>query len=83
MDKLSVTQAGFQCQRWDSMTPHRHIQYPDSDFPDGSVAAANNYCRNPTSTEEPNGPWCYTTNPDIPWDYCAILDCGNVYMLIL
>nr|XP_033815652.1 hepatocyte growth factor isoform X2 [Geotrypetes seraphini] len=32
-----------------------------------------NYCRNPDN--DVHGPWCYTDNPTIPWDYCAISRC--------
>ena len=27
-----------------------------------------NYCRNPFGEEDRL--WCYTTNPDVEWDYC-------------
>jgi hypothetical protein len=42
-------------------------------FPDGSAAAAENYCRNPDS--EPGGPWCYTTDAGVRWEYCDVPLC--------
>ena len=32
----------------------------------------HNSCRNPNNTE--GAPWCYTTNPKVRWQYCAIQD---------
>ncbi|XP_071178210.1 putative macrophage stimulating 1-like protein [Mytilus edulis] len=32
-----------------------------------------NYCRNPDNEEY--GPWCYTTNPDVRWEFCDIPYC--------
>ena len=37
---------------------------------------SENYCRNP-DVFEPGGPWCYTTNPRIRWEYCDIPMCGK------
>ena len=33
----------------------------------------NNYCRNPDN--DPNGPWCYTTDRNKRYDYCDIPTC--------
>jgi len=53
----------------------------DSWFADGSVSAANNYCRNPD--DDPIGLWCYTTNPSVRWEYCDIPICGQLCVYIL
>ena len=44
-------------------------------FPDGSVEAASNYCRNPDN--EPVGLWCYTMDPDKRWEECDVPICGQ------
>lgn len=31
-----------------------------------------NYCRNPDGDE---GPWCYTTDPSVRWEYCNLKRC--------
>ncbi len=37
---------------------------------------AANLCRNPHS--DPGGPWCYTTDKKVRWEYCGIVTCpGN------
>eukprot|EP00069_Balaena_mysticetus_P022268 bmy_14162T0 len=46
----------------------RHIFWE----PDASKLNKN-YCRNPD--DDAHGPWCYTGNPLIPWDYCPISRC--------
>ena len=37
--------------------------------PIGSLAKDHNYCRNPDWEEKP---WCYTMNPSIRWEFCAV-----------
>ncbi|XP_016092971.1 LOW QUALITY PROTEIN: muscle, skeletal receptor tyrosine protein kinase-like [Sinocyclocheilus grahami] len=37
---------------------------------------AENYCRNPGG--ESDRPWCYTTNPNVRWEYCLVPKCGEV-----
>ena len=34
----------------------------------------HSYCRNPDGRGE--SPWCYTTNPEVRWEYCDIPACG-------
>ncbi|KAI0222457.1 hypothetical protein LSAT2_026310 [Lamellibrachia satsuma] len=49
----------------------RHNKITDSEFPDGSRAAAKNYCRNPDADERP---WCYK-NTDRNWFFCDVNKC--------
>ena len=76
MGTTNVTSSGKPCQAWSSQSPHSHGYTDDSMYPDGSATLANNYCRNPDEYE-PNGPWCYTTDPNTQWDYCNIPLCGK------
>ncbi|XP_078684409.1 apolipoprotein(a)-like isoform X2 [Branchiostoma floridae x Branchiostoma belcheri] len=66
---VSRTQGGVTCQRWDSVTPH------DQDYPNRFPFAdlRENYCRNPDGP--PYTPWCYTTDPNLLWDYCQVPKC--------
>ncbi|KAK3542241.1 hypothetical protein QTP86_021400 [Hemibagrus guttatus] len=67
--KISTTEGGFTCQRWDSQKPHNH-GYNPSVFPEKYLE--ENYCRNPDG--EPR-PWCFTTSPAKRWDFCLIPRC--------
>jgi len=63
---VSKTVSGKSCQMWNEQTPHTHDQ----------PAVAHNYCRNPDG--EPNGVWCYTSDPNTRWEYCSqIKDCAG------
>ena len=78
---ISVTQSGYTCQSWTSQCPHRHHRTPDN-FPELNNAA--NACRNP-GDQAPRGPWCYTTNASVRWEYCNISICppGKVKVSIV
>ncbi|XP_015685516.1 hepatocyte growth factor-like, partial [Protobothrops mucrosquamatus] len=66
---MDHTETGKECQRWDLQRPHRHPfrpeKYPDKGFDD-------NYCRNPDGKPRP---WCYTLDPNTPWEFCSIKTC--------
>uniref|UniRef100_A0A3Q3W1J6 Uncharacterized protein n=1 Tax=Mola mola TaxID=94237 RepID=A0A3Q3W1J6_MOLML len=65
---MDHTESGKECQRWDSIRPHKHhFQYRDKDLKD-------NYCRNPDNRLRP---WCYTMDPKTPWEYCNITVCDS------
>ncbi|ELU17674.1 hypothetical protein CAPTEDRAFT_50131, partial [Capitella teleta] len=68
---LNTTISGRKCQRWDSQYPHDHTSTATYNFPSNSIA--HNYCRNPSN--DPLGPWCYTTDPTVRWEYCFVLYC--------
>ena len=55
-------------------TIHRHSQHAGN-LPEGNFADAENYCRNPDN--EPEGPWCYTTDPKTRWEYCDVKLCPD------
>ncbi|XP_069114389.1 plasminogen-like [Argopecten irradians] len=62
--KVSCTQTGITCQRWDSDEYHNHPETMGrSDL--------HNWCR---MTGE-NRPWCYTTVYNKRWDFCAVKPC--------
>ncbi|XP_014833442.1 PREDICTED: plasminogen-like isoform X3 [Poecilia mexicana] len=69
--KISVTENGFTCQRWDSQIPHNHGFFPTV-FPEKFLE--ENYCRNPNADSRP---WCYTSSPSRRWDYCSIPRCTS------
>ncbi|ELU06004.1 hypothetical protein CAPTEDRAFT_130025, partial [Capitella teleta] len=35
----------------------------------------HSYCRNPSN--DPNGPWCFTTDPDVTHEYCDVKFCAS------
>ena len=43
------------------------VRFPDKGLDD-------NYCRNPDGRHRP---WCFTTDPNTPWEYCDIKVCGK------
>jgi len=68
MGTMSTTTDGHTCRPWSEGS-----SYSDASFPDGSVAAASNYCRNPEGGT--GGPWCHTTG--YRWKYCPVPLCSG------
>ena len=66
---LSVTTDGVQCEPW-TMFPN---EVENDFFPEKSVTAASNFCRNPGNTGK--GPWCFSNNGSI--GKCNVLMCSN------
>ena len=75
MGTVNVTSAGIPCQRWDSDTPHIPHYNESFQFPDATLDDAANHCRNPQLVDD--GPWCYTQDPDVRWQYCDIPWCSK------
>ncbi|XP_056322391.1 muscle, skeletal receptor tyrosine-protein kinase [Danio aesculapii] len=69
----NVTASSIPCQRWNQQDPHQHRLSVDV-IPE--LRNAENYCRNPGG--ESDRPWCYTTNPNVRWEYCLVPKCGEV-----
>ena len=72
--KANTTVSGIPCRHWNV---HHHLGFEE------------NYCRNSLyhcvyGKTSPwnigdcfirNKPWCYTTDPDVLWEYCAVEKC--------
>ena len=74
---VSVTKSGHICQHWNVDEPHtkyNEAANPDN-FPDASLDEAMNYCRNPTTSDDTDLPWCYTTDPQVHWEECNVPKC--------
>ena len=71
----SITKSGLNCQRWDVQTPHPHSLLPKNYT--NELTNAESYCRNPGG-RGPEGPWCYTTDQSVRWEYCDISSCGKL-----
>lgn len=68
--RINETRDGYECMAWDSQDPHSHNRIA-ANFPDSDLT--ENYCRNPDG--EPEGAWCYTTDPAKRWSYCNVPRC--------
>ena len=77
MGNVNTTVSGRTCQAWTRDSPHYHTYDSDNRYPDGSVSAAGNKCRNPSSSNWYGGVWCYTTDPDMWWELCDIPLCSG------
>ena len=70
--RVNVTVGGVPCRRWDGLPDHFIEMYGERwDFPDINIHVAENYCRNP---DRDIWPWCFTKDPDIPFDFCSVED---------
>ncbi len=70
------TKSGTTCQPWDSQSPHSHSNTPAQN-PNADLR--ENYCRNPDGED---GPWCYTMDSDIRWQYCFPTCSGKQQFLL-
>ena len=74
---VSVSRNGIACVHWVELGP-LHV---DADFPEQSVTAASNFCRNPPSSSL-SAPWCYINQGFLRSDYtselCDVAPCSSV-----
>ncbi|XP_063299407.1 plasminogen [Pelobates fuscus] len=68
----SLTVTGKKCQAWGSSIPHNHEKTP-ANYPNAGLE--KNYCRNPDNDK---GPWCFTTDPSVRWEFCNLKKCNEV-----
>ncbi|XP_058473273.1 muscle, skeletal receptor tyrosine-protein kinase [Solea solea] len=69
---MNTTRSGIPCQPWSQQVPHQHRLSVDV-IPE--LKDADNRCRNPGGISDK--PWCYTSNPNIRWEYCGVRQCGE------
>ncbi|CAG0896962.1 unnamed protein product [Cyprideis torosa] len=71
----NTTVSGRICQRWYRDIPHKvkGAALLSENYPDETIHAARNYCRNPDG--DAKGPWCYTTDEEVKWEYCDVPFC--------
>ncbi|XP_061785460.2 plasminogen isoform X1 [Nerophis lumbriciformis] len=69
--KVTTTESGYTCQRWDSQKPHNHGYIPSA-LPEKYLE--ENYCRNPDGDPRP---WCFTTSSTKRWEICSIPRCTS------
>ncbi|XP_068190969.1 muscle, skeletal receptor tyrosine-protein kinase [Antennarius striatus] len=69
---INITGSGIPCQSWSQQIPHQHRLSVDV-IPE--LKNSVNYCRNPGGVND--RPWCYTSNPNVRWEYCTVTQCGE------
>ncbi|XP_045184991.2 prothrombin-like [Mercenaria mercenaria] len=67
----NITDTGYDCERWDNHIGDWNIDA--AYLPEASLSEAENYCRNPTS--EQWNIWCFSSRPNVEWEYCDISRC--------
>ncbi|KAM3874319.1 muscle, skeletal receptor tyrosine-protein kinase [Diretmus argenteus] len=75
--RINVTASGIPCQPWNQQVPHQH-RLPVDVVPE--LKNSENHCRNPGGTSDK--PWCYTSHPNIRWEYCSVPRCGEKGILV-
>ena len=75
---MSTTTSGEKCQHWVDLSPHSHAYSK-------KFKKDQNFCRNRAHGKHglDGGPWCYTTNPDIEWEYCQNIKRCCKYWVVL
>ena len=72
---INTTYSGRVCQKWVAASPHAHPLTPLN----RPNLEGNNYCRNPDGRGD--RPWCYTTDPEVRWEYCDVPACSTGFQL--
>ncbi|XP_074658222.1 apolipoprotein(a)-like isoform X2 [Tubulanus polymorphus] len=68
MGETEYSFSGMRCKKWSTRN------FDGDNFPEGDVADAKNYCRNPDGKDE--GPWCFIGQTDDDWEYCFVPYCN-------
>jgi len=58
--------SGRRCKNW--------LEVEGEPYGPTTLGIGNHhYCRNPTASKDK--PWCYTVDPAVEWEYCAVSEC--------
>ena len=76
MGQASTTASGEACRHWDEPAFQSWFNSDKYSFPDETISAAENFCRNPDNDE--GGVWCETAGG---WEYCDVTQCAGQYFL--
>ena len=71
MGEANTTIDGISCQKWSDAR-----QY-DQNF---THVGDHNFCRNPIGSGG-SQVWCYTTDPEVPYQYCSVPFCPPLMAL--
>ena len=77
--KVNHTISGRSCQAWSSSQPHEP-KFTDVGKVGETEAGDHNYCRNPDGNI--GGVWCYTTDPDMRLEHCAVPICKAMLKVV-
>jgi hypothetical protein len=66
LGEAEVTVGGRLCKMWGDLNQGKLGAKADTE-------AGHNSCRNPSSSG--GGVWCYTVDPKVRWEYCAVPFC--------
>ncbi|CAG5096705.1 Oidioi.mRNA.OKI2018_I69.XSR.g14742.t1.cds [Oikopleura dioica] len=69
LEHAERTVTGIPCQAWNTTTPHKPLILPP--FPNQAGARCH------VLGENEQLPWCYTTDPERKWEYCALPRCAE------
>ena len=77
--RKNVTTSGRSCIAWSSFSPPM-VGTSNPEFPDGSVTAAANYCRDPRNS---GTLWCYTKDDEmnVIAENCTVDLCSKTFLL--
>ncbi|KAE8611786.1 hypothetical protein XENTR_v10012601 [Xenopus tropicalis] len=75
--RVSKTRKGITCRKWEEKRNDLELSLDQPYL----VPLEGNYCRNPD--RDSHGPWCYTMDPNTPFDYCAIKPCEGEKVLTI
>lgn len=73
---IAKTDSNVRCQSWTTTLPVHKVDesFTDKNFAEFSMKKAKNYCRNPNKS--PEGPWCYTMDPQLIYETCGLPLCS-------